>query len=162
MAFRIEPDGAVLVDTLDELKQVMALRGIAPVATQAPETSRIATKPAAVVAPKPDPEQVYKTLYASLAPQQQKLLRVLAHSKNSLSDSDLREWLGLADNLELRGLLIGIVRRSKGAGLREPIRSHMTRFDSGRRRAYKYSLHPGLFKYMERMGLVEKERTSAA
>lgn len=163
MAFRVAPDGTVLVDSIDELREVLALKGIAVVQQSAPEPQR-PTKPTPVpeAGNKSDSVQVFETLYASLPAEQQKLLRVLAHSKNSLSDADLREWLGLTSNVGLRGLLIGIVRRSRKAGLRDPIKRKMTRFDGGRRRSYRYSLHAGLFKYMERMGLIEKERTSAA
>jgi len=56
----------------------------------------------------------------------------------TFTDTELRQHLQLESNIDLRGLLIGIIRRAKNRGLPNPIAKQMTRMDGGRRRTYRY------------------------
>lgn len=165
MAFTINPDGSIKVDTADELRQVLALREPSHTETQPQPLRQASVKLEAVqIVPEPqranqvDKDAAYRKFYDDLAaqPQQQKLLRVLLASPSQITDGELRIALGLSTNVELRGLLIGIIRRAHNRKVALPLVKKMERFDGGRRRTYRYSASGAFRRAME--GMVSSEK----
>jgi hypothetical protein len=150
MAFTLKPDGSIQTDTAEELVALIALQ------------QKAATPPlddkAAPAAPKPKPRPLaevktavslsgqdmtaaYRQLYSDIDDQQQRaLLLTLLSAPRAFTDSELRHGLNLKTNLDLRGSLIGIIRRAHNRHLPNPIVRHMTRTHGGARRAYRYGL----------------------
>lgn len=131
MAFVLNPDGSIKVDTADELRQVLEVRDQAARKPPSAEVASSVDAPATTIplireAPKADvkidKDTAYRQMFKQLdeQPNQQTLLRLLLRSQQMVTDTDLRVSLRLSTNLELRGLMIGIIRRAKNRGLQSP------------------------------------------
>ena len=157
MAFKLNHDGTITTDTAAELLEIVELRKQRQEREQQAQ-QRLTEEIARRVVAKPeeprsvsellnretvDREAAYRALYDAMADQdkQQVLLRTLVYkAPQALSDDELRVKLALKSNLDLRGLMIGIIRRAKNRGLDNPIRKEMTRSDGGRKRHYRYAV----------------------
>lgn len=160
MAFIINPDGSIKVDTPDELRQVLALReqatkpvGPAPSAKDEPKVE----PPSRMLFEQPRPtadgsDQSYRRFYGSLDghPKYQRLLRALLDSPDVLSDEEARSALRLASLKDLRGLLIGMYRLATNRGLKaSPIVKTVSRTDGGKTRTYYYGVTVQFRRAME-------------
>lgn len=156
MAITIKPDGAILVDTPEELRVVLDIQAERASAAKPPAAPAVPppapmSAPAAST-PQPIPSrfpvrepshqaEVYREFYRQMeveSPQQQRLIDHLI--RREMTDSELRLALGLSRNQDLRGLLIGIVRRAHNRKLPGVVGKQVGRV--GRKRTYVYSLTP--------------------
>jgi hypothetical protein len=161
MALTLNPDGTIKADTPAELAQFMEAREQQRALTAATEQQPVASarqlpkaeqvRPAIVPPQKVDRDSAYRFFYEHLSehPQQQHFLRTLLSSSRHMTDAELRTALHLSTNIELRGLIIGVIRRAKNRGLPVPFVKQMTRTDGGRRRLYKYAATPAFRRAIE-------------
>jgi hypothetical protein len=156
MAITIRPDGTISVETPDDLRIVLDVQA-ARAATARPATP---ASPAVDASADPLPEAVepsrvppsrflasgdrvegYRELYHQIgreSPTQRLLIDSLF--LREMSDAELRMAVGVPRNQDLRGLLIGIVRRANNRKLPGLVAKQMRRTDGGRKRTYVYSL----------------------
>lgn len=168
MAFTILPDGSIKADSADDLRIALAIVREQRETEQQPKPTpprAEAKKEARVVRMQPAPtlpiglEAGYRALYEQMSdqPKQQALLRAVLSSARDLSDAELRHMLGLGSNLDLRGLLIGLVRRAANRKLPNPVVKQMTRTDGGRRRVYRYGADSAFRAAMDGYDFKESE-----
>jgi hypothetical protein len=153
MAITLTPDGSIKADTPAELHEYVRMRD---------QANAELAKPRMIDPPQPrairlrdDEAEAYRDLFRQLAeqPQQQRFLRLILDSRGQKSDSEVRKALGLSNNAELRGLMIGIVRRANGRQLAKPFSRTVTRVSSGERtylyeatRAFRSAMSEYLFE----------------
>lgn len=154
MAFTLNHDGTITTDTAAELLEIADLRRLRLereaksiqeelARRRAAKSEEVVTRVFVQVPSETASEISYRQLYEGMAdqPKQQALLRALFYKAPvALSDDELRVKLALTSNLDLRGLLIGIIRRANNKGIDSPIRKDMTRSDGGRKRHYRYTV----------------------
>lgn len=152
MAYTILPDGSVRVETVDELKEALALmreNRMAPLSVHVPRPATVAgpERVESVVPDKPSPQELaeltrelgYTRLFREASDEQKRLIRFLVGVPGWATLEDIRNFLGLANDRKLRGVLIGIVRRATSQGVTPPILSQATR-SSGGKREYRYRI----------------------
>ena len=152
MALRIElPDGVVIhADTPEDLRGVLttirSMNGTKIITTPV-------TTPAAEAAQgiRLDEGVIRNFVRRLQSDGQRSFLKSVLEAPNGISDTELRARLGLASNTALAGVICGLVRHSKAAGIPFDLMVKKRMRKVNGERTYQYSVTPTARPILERM-----------
>jgi hypothetical protein len=134
MGFKVNYRG--LEVTCETPEDVDALASLARIGKACKQAVRGFPKPSLFDNPKHGSARI---LVRELAEQPRNLLRLLAE-KGKMTDAEIRELLGLQNNKALAGVLTGISKRAKKAGINKAIVEKVSKRNGTGERRYLYSI----------------------